>query len=246
MTEEQGRRLRRGGALPAGRADRRDRQLPGALDDRAGPRRPGRVPRSSPSIPTPATTAARRSCTATPTRRPTTAWPFDANLARAGVDERVRHVAAFSTAAHGRVAEPDRRAVRRRCPPLRAGPGGPSGLGPAGRRRRDAADPRRVLVDRRHAGHRAGARGRPALPVRRADPLAGRVPGRPRSGTVRLANAARQLAQLPWFARNVALKVLLDRRRLGRVLGDSVARSRSGRTDTGSQMGGPVRSCCAT
>ena len=29
------------------------------------------------------------------------------------------------------------------------------------------------------------------------------------SGTGRVHNAARQLAQLPWFVRNVALKVLL-------------------------------------
>jgi predicted O-methyltransferase YrrM len=32
----------------------------------------------------------------------------------------------------------------------------------------------------------------------------------PLRGRVRLANSARQLAQLPWFARNVALKVLLS------------------------------------
>ena len=40
----------------------------------------------------------------------------------------------------------------------------------------------------------------------------------PASGTGRVRNAARQLAQLPWFARNVALKVLLTAG-LGKVLG---------------------------
>jgi Methyltransferase domain len=40
----------------------------------------------------------------------------------------------------------------------------------------------------------------------------------PTSGVGRLRNAARQLAQLPWFARNVALKVLLTLG-LGKVLG---------------------------
>ena len=40
----------------------------------------------------------------------------------------------------------------------------------------------------------------------------------PASGTGRVRNAARQLAQLPWFARNVALKVLLTLG-LGKVLG---------------------------
>ena len=38
------------------------------------------------------------------------------------------------------------------------------------------------------------------------------------SGTGRVRNAARQLAQLPWFVRNVALKVLLTVG-LGKVLG---------------------------
>jgi hypothetical protein len=40
----------------------------------------------------------------------------------------------------------------------------------------------------------------------------------PESGIGRARNAARQLAQLPWFARNVALKVVLTLG-LGRVLG---------------------------
>jgi predicted O-methyltransferase YrrM len=41
-------------------------------------------------------------------------------------------------------------------------------------------------------------------------------------GAARLANAARQLAQLPWFARNLALKaaLLLKLRRVARLLGD--------------------------
>jgi hypothetical protein len=40
----------------------------------------------------------------------------------------------------------------------------------------------------------------------------------PASGTGRVRNAARQLAQLPWFARNVALKVVLTLG-VGKVVG---------------------------
>jgi hypothetical protein len=43
----------------------------------------------------------------------------------------------------------------------------------------------------------------------------------PVAGLDRLANVGRQLAQLPWFARNVAIKVLIVAKlpRLTRVLG---------------------------
>ena len=59
------------------------------------------------------------------------------------------------------------------------------------------------------------------VPLRRALAIDDDLPGRPAtSGTGRVGNAARQLAQLPWFARNVALKVLLSLG-LGKVLGPS-------------------------
>ena len=62
--------------------------------------------------------------------------------------------------------------------------------------------------------------GRP-LPVRRALAVAGDLPRRPR--TQRLARSAtslRQLAQLPWFVKNVTLKVAL-KLGLGKLLAGS-------------------------
>ena len=144
---------------------------------------------------------------------------FNANLAAAGVADRVRHVRAFSDAAHADVADPiDVLYVD-----------GAHRFAPA---RRDIAD--------------WGARVRPGgtmlihdsfssigvtlailrelVPssewryVRRSRSLA--VYEKRRVG--RIGNVARQLAQLPWFARNIALKVLLTLglgtalRRLGR------------------------------
>ena len=67
---------------PAGRADRRDRQLPRPLDDRAGVAPRPTASRSWPSTPTPATTAARRRSPASPPRRPTDRAAFEANLDR--------------------------------------------------------------------------------------------------------------------------------------------------------------------
>ena len=152
MTADQGRRLFAAAArVPAGRADRRDRQLPRPLDDRAGRRPRPTASRSSPSTRTPATTAARRRSTGSPPRPPTDHDVFDANLARgrrrrSGASRRARS----PTDAHGEVDGPDRRALHRRRPPLRPGARRHPRVGRPGHADGgDAADPRLVLVDRR-------------------------------------------------------------------------------------------------
>jgi predicted O-methyltransferase YrrM len=148
---------------------------------------------------------------------------FTANLARAGVADRVRHVRAFSDDAHGEVADPiDVLYVD-----------GAHRYAPA---RRDIAEwGARVRPDGTMLIHdsfssigvtlailRELVLSRNWQYVRRSRSLA--VYERRRGN--RLANAARQLAQLPWFARNVALKVLLTlglgklSRRLGRPAPD--------------------------
>jgi predicted O-methyltransferase YrrM len=150
---------------------------------------------------------------------------FQANLARAGVADRVRHVAAFSDAAHDAVHGPIEVLYvdgAHRYAPARAdlrdwgakvAPGGTmlihdsfSSIGVT------LAILRQLVPGRRF---RYVGRSR-SLAEYRAD----------LAGYGRLANAARQLAQLPWFARNVALKVLLTLglgrilRRLGRPVPD--------------------------
>jgi predicted O-methyltransferase YrrM len=148
---------------------------------------------------------------------------FNANLAEAGVAGRVRHVRAFSDAAHGEVADPiDVLYID-----------GAHRFGPA---RRDIAEWGRRVADggtllihdsfssigvtlailrELSAGRRFRYVGRSrTLAEYRAD-LAGGARGRG-------VNLLRQLAQLPWFAKNVALKVALSiglgkvLRRLGR------------------------------
>jgi len=144
---------------------------------------------------------------------------FAAHLAAAGVADRVRHVRQFSDAAHAAVT------------------GGITVLyidgahryGPARADIRDWGD--RVDVGGAMLIHDSFssvgvtlAIGRQLLLGRRF-----RYVGRTRSlaeyradlggdGRARVANAARQLAQAPWFAKNVALKVLLELR-LGGVIG---------------------------
>ena len=87
--------------------------------------------------------------------------------------------AAFSDAAHAAVDDPID--VLYIDGAHRYGrPAPTSATGAAGRRRRHAADPRLVLVDRRHAGDPARAGAGPAVPLRRAVALARRVPRRPR------------------------------------------------------------------
>ena len=153
---------------------------------------------------------------------------FEANLERAGVTDRVRHVAAFSAAAHDEVEGPiDVLYIdgAHRYSPARAdirdwgarvSDGGTllihdsfSSIGVTAAIGRElVAGPRFRYVGRSRS-----------LAEYRAD-LAGR--GR----SARVVNAAAQLAQLPWFARNVGLKVLLTLgagpvlRRLGRPVPD--------------------------
>ena len=137
---------------------------------------------------------------------------FNANLAAAGVAGRVRHVRAFSDAAHAEVGDPidvlyiD--GAHRYAPARRD----IAEWGRAGRRRRHAADPRLVLVDRRDARDPARAERRDAgsatSVVRARSPST--APICPAVPEVVVANLVRQLAQLPWFAKNVALKVALS------------------------------------
>lgn len=148
---------------------------------------------------------------------------FNANLVAAGVADRVRHVRAFSDAAHGEVADPiDVLYID-----------GAHRFAPA----------RRDIVD-------WGARVRPGGTMLIHDSFSSigvtlaifrelvpssewRYVGRSRSMAIyekrhagRAGSAIRQLAQLPWFAKNVALKVLLTLglgrllRRLGRPVPD--------------------------
>ena len=149
---------------------------------------------------------------------------FRANLERAGVADRVRHVPLFSDAAHAEVTDPiDVLYIdgAHRYAPARADI---RVVGPPRRRRRHVADPRLVLVGRRHAGDPARARAGAAVPLRRPVAVADRVPRRPPGQRRRARRATRavQLAQLPWFARNLGLKVALTlgygtlARRLGR------------------------------
>ena len=107
MTEDQGRRLyARRGPLPGARPHRRDRQLPRPLDDRAGRVGRRRASRSWPSTRTPATTAGPGEIDGYAAEAASDRDAFLANLERAGVADRVRHVALFSDAAHAEVADP--------------------------------------------------------------------------------------------------------------------------------------------
>ena len=129
---------------------------------------------SSRSTRMPATTAARRRSRASPTQAADDhevvhGQPRGGRRAPTGSATS----AAFSDAAHPEVARPidvlyiD--GAHRYAPGARRHPR----LGRARRRRRHAADPRLVLLGRRHAGDPARARVRPALPLRRPGALAG-------------------------------------------------------------------------
>ena len=147
---------------------------------------------------------------------------FLANLARAGVRERVTHVRKLSHDAHGDVAGPiDLLHIdgAHRFGPAsddiggwgdRVVTGGPmlihdsfSSIGVT------LAIMARLLLSKRW---RYVGRSR-SLAEYRAEPL--------RGPAARLANIGRQLAQLPWFARNVAIKLLISARlgKLTRLLG---------------------------
>jgi predicted O-methyltransferase YrrM len=134
---------------------------------------------------------------------------FEANLVRAGVAGRVRHVASFSDAAHGDVGEPiDVLYIdgAHRFGPARAdirdwgrrvGDGGTMLIHDAFSSIGVTLAIGRELV----AGRRFRYVGRSrSLAEYRADLAEGE----------RIGNAARQLAQLPWFLCNVGLKVLLS------------------------------------
>ena len=149
---------------------------------------------------------------------------FRANLARAGVADRVRHVAALSSAAHADVSDPiDVLFVdgAHRYAPARAD------IHEWGARVRNGgtllihdsfssvgvtlAIMRELMFGRRF---RYAGRAR-SLTIYHADLDGG--------GRSRALNALRQMAQLPWFAKNLMLKVLLTLklgtllRRLGRA-----------------------------
>ena len=134
---------------------------------------------------------------------------FNRNLAAAGVTDRVRHVRAFSDAAHGEVDDPiDVLFID-----------GAHRFGPA-------------RTDIRDWGARVAPGGRMLIhdsfssigvtlailvellvsPCWRYDGRAGSLTSYRRttqSPAARATSALRQLAQLPWFARNVAIKVLM-------------------------------------
>jgi predicted O-methyltransferase YrrM len=136
---------------------------------------------------------------------------FLANLAAAGVVERVRHVRSFSDDAHAHVADPidvlyiD--GAHRYRPALadirswgrRVADGGTllihdsfSSIGVTGAILRELCAGRRF----RYLGRSR------SMTIYRADLPAGPV--------ARIGNSGRQLAQLPWFAKNLGLKVALS------------------------------------
>ena len=133
---------------------------------------------------------------------------FEANLRRAGAAERVRHVAAFSDAAHGAVEGPIDVLYIDGAHRFRSAR---ADIHDWGRR---VADGGTLLI------HDSFSSVGVTLAILRELVLGGRFRyvGRSRSlaeyradlaSSGRAANAARQLAQLPWFARNLALKLLL-------------------------------------
>lgn len=135
---------------------------------------------------------------------------FAANLQRAGVADRVRHVAAFSDVAHGEVADPiDVLYIdgAHRYAPARAD------ITAWGAR---VADGGTLLVHDSFSSvgvtlaiGRELVAGRRFRYVGRSRSLAEYRADLPTSGTGRAANAGAQLMQLPWFARNLGLKVVL-------------------------------------
>jgi hypothetical protein len=151
---------------------------------------------------------------------------FTANLAAAGVGDRVRHVRAFSDAAHDQVeGEVEVLYVdgAHRYGPARAdirdwgarvAPGGTLLIHDSFSSVGVTLGILRELVWSTRFRYVGRSR---SLTEYRADLLPGWRP--------RLGNAARQLAQLPWFAKNLSVKLLLTLRLgpvLGRIVGHDV------------------------
>jgi predicted O-methyltransferase YrrM len=146
---------------------------------------------------------------------------FRANLARAGVEERVRHVRERSQDALGAVEGPidllyvdgahgyGPAADDLRRWGARVAPGGTLLVHDAWSSVGVTLALLRVLAP--DAGFRYAGRSRSLAEYRR-EPVA---------GPARLASLARQLAELPWFARNLAIKAAIVARqpRLARALG---------------------------
>ncbi len=148
---------------------------------------------------------------------------FEANLRRAGVADRVRHVAAFSDAAHGDVADPiDVLYIdgAHRYAPARAD------IRSWGLR---VADDGTLLIHDSFSSVgvtlailRELVPGRRFRYVGRSRSLTEYRADLPTSDVGRLTNAVAQLAQVPWFVKNLALKLALTlgygtlARRLGR------------------------------
>ncbi len=146
---------------------------------------------------------------------------FLANLELAGVRHRVRHLRRFSRRRPRRRRRPGRPAVHRRRPSVRPGAGRHPGLGAQ-------VKPGTLLI--RNSFSSIGV----TLAILRALLLGDcfRYLGRSWSMTdyrnegglgprQRLASALRQAVELPWFVRNVVIKVLITVRlgRLTRLLG---------------------------
>ena len=198
----------------AGRG-RRDRLVPRALDSRARARR-GRGGRDRPARA--AATAARRrsrrtrssATRTTPRLEPTwqrPAWPSGCATCASGPRRRTATWTARSRCCSSTA-------------PTGSGPPGPTGrVGRARAPGGDDARPRRVLVRRRDLGavqRRAWGRARGATRAGRAAwPSTSALP------RGRVPTWLRQLGELPWFARNLAIKALVvaGRRRWAERLG---------------------------
>ena len=179
---------------------------------------------------------------------------FHANLAAAGVADRVEHVRRFSDMAHGDVDGPidllHVDGAHRYAPARDDIAGWGARVRPGGAN----ADPRLVQLDRRDRCASCGcscSRGRWRY-LGRAGSLADYRREDLRGAGARVRNALRQLAQLPWFARNVAVKVAADpapapggaaarRRRLAVLTVSATATASSTQTATATQCA-PVRS----
>ena len=228
--------VRRRRPLPAGRAHRRDRQLPRPLDDRAGRRPPPTgvevvaidpARRQRPR--------ARRRSPGSPTRRPTDRDAFRANLERGRCRRpRAPRRRVLRRDAHDDVDGPDRRALHRRRPPLRPGARRHPRLGPAGHGRRHVADPRRR--SRRSASPAAiAARARRSAAASATSGGRARSPSTaPTCPAAASAGAQRRRASSPSSAGSPAtsaLKVVLTLGYGTARRAASGARSRSGRTE---------------